>query len=233
MRNFQSDRFLFLATEEASPTRLAQGHSRRLGFDPTFRYSSTFLRSLRSLSITRVPRYYGRSDSCRPGSSAPIAGSMNTVSVGLQVSLIHVPDLPTPPSPTTPQALDADFSRYPSSHRVPHSRGSRLHLSLAGSPILAGRIEFLNVRMDRSPPAAPHPASRTDAVAVGYRPESVCLKRTSTSPIKHAFRRTRADGPSSAKRSRSMRSIDPTLLSPNLVRLMGIGDSCSILKNWS
>ena len=44
MRNFQSDRFLFRATEEASPTRLAQGHSRRLGFDPTFRYSSTFLR---------------------------------------------------------------------------------------------------------------------------------------------------------------------------------------------
>ena len=161
MCNFQSDRFLFLATEEASPTRLAQGHSRRLGFDPTFRYSSTFLRSLRSLSITRVPRYYGRSDSCRPGSSAPVTGSMNTVSVRPQVSLIHVSDLPIPPSPTTPQALDADFPRYPSSHRVPHpSGGSRLHLSLAGSPTLTGRIEFVFLRMDRSPPAAPHPASR-------------------------------------------------------------------------
>jgi hypothetical protein len=44
MRNFQGDRFLLLATQEASPTRLAQGHSRRLGFDPTFRHSSTFLR---------------------------------------------------------------------------------------------------------------------------------------------------------------------------------------------
>ncbi len=159
MRNVQSDRFLFLATEEAAPTRLAQGHSRRLGFDPSFRYSSTFLRSLRSLSITRVPRYYGRSDSCRPGSSAP-CGSMNTVSGSRQVSLIHVSDLPIPPSPTTPQSLDADFARYPSSHRVPHSRGSRLHLSLAGSPTLTGRIEFVILRMDRSPPAAPHPASR-------------------------------------------------------------------------
>ena len=160
MCNFQSDRFLFLATEEAAPTRLAQGHSRRLDFDPTFRYSSTFLRSLRSLSITRVLRYYGRSDSCRPGSSAPLTGSMNTVSGSQQVSLIHVSDLPIPPSPTTPQALDVDFSRYPSSHRVPHPRGSRLHLSLAGSPTLTGRIEFVILWMDRSPPAAPHPASR-------------------------------------------------------------------------
>ena len=34
MRNFQSNRFLFLATEEASPTRLAQRHSRRLSSIP-------------------------------------------------------------------------------------------------------------------------------------------------------------------------------------------------------
>ena len=31
-----------------------------------------------------------------------------------------------------------------------------------------------------------------DAITVSYRPESVCLKRTCTSPVKHAFRRTRA-----------------------------------------
>ena len=70
MPNFDSDRFLCLATAEAAPTRLAQRHSRRLGFDPHLRYASTFLRSLRSLSITRVPRYYGRSDSWTTGSSA-------------------------------------------------------------------------------------------------------------------------------------------------------------------
>ena len=55
---------------------------------------------------------------------------------------------------------DADFSRYPSSHRVSRWCGSRLHLSLAGSPTLTGRIEFVILRMDRSRPAAPHPASR-------------------------------------------------------------------------
>ena len=54
--------------------------------------------------------------------------------------------------------LDKQDSR--SSRRVSRFCGSRFHLSLAGSPTLTGRIEFLIVRMDRSPPAAPHPASR-------------------------------------------------------------------------
>jgi len=45
MRNVDCDRVLFLATEQVvSPTRLARGHSRRLGFDLNLRYSSTFLR---------------------------------------------------------------------------------------------------------------------------------------------------------------------------------------------
>jgi hypothetical protein len=65
MGNFQSDRFRFLATEEASPTRLAQGHSRRLGFDPTFRYSSTFLRPLAPSPLRDFLATYGRSDSCQ------------------------------------------------------------------------------------------------------------------------------------------------------------------------
>src|SRR2546426_197349 len=134
-------------------------HCRRLLFPLSVGHVSTFLRSLRSLSVTRVPRYCGRSDSCRPGSSALDCG-MNAVSVRHQVSLIHVLDLPIPPSPTTPQALDIDFARYPSSRRVPCSRRSRLHLFPAGSPTLTGRIEFVILRMDRSPPAAPHPASR-------------------------------------------------------------------------
>ena len=77
-----------------------------------------------------------------------------------QVSVIHVSDLPTPPSPTNPQALYADFARYPSSRRVSRSRGSRFHHFPAGSPTLTGRIEFVILRMNRSPPAAHHPASR-------------------------------------------------------------------------
>ena len=156
MRNFQSDRFLFRATEEASPTRLAQGHSRRLGFDPPFRYSSTFLRPL---APSPLRDFTATTEALTP--ARPALRSLHEHRLfGEQVSLIHVSDLPIPPSPTTPQALDADFARYPSSHRVSHCRGSRLHLSLAGSPTLTGRIEFVILRMDRSPPVASHPVSR-------------------------------------------------------------------------
>jgi hypothetical protein len=147
-------------TAEASPACLAEWHSRWLVGCPVRPDSSTFLRSLRSLPVTGLPRYYGRSDSCEAGSSAPSFGQHERRFSPSQVSLIHVSDLPIPPSPTTPQALDADFARYPSSRRVSHARGSRLHLPLADSPTLTGRIEFVILRMNRSPPAAPHPASR-------------------------------------------------------------------------
>ena len=159
MRNFPSDRVLFLATAEASPTRLARRHSRRLGFDLTVRYSSTFLCPFAPSPLRDFP---ATMDALTPVGPAlrPRTGCMNTVSADQQVSLIHVSDLPTPPSPNTPQALDTDFPRYPSSRRVSHSRGSRLHLRYAGSPTLTGRIEFVILRMDRSPPVAPHPASR-------------------------------------------------------------------------
>ena len=37
---------------------------------------------------------------------------------GEQVSLIHESDIPIIPSPTSPQALEMDFARYPLSRRV-------------------------------------------------------------------------------------------------------------------
>ncbi len=114
---------------EATPACLAGWHSRWLVDCPVRPDSSTFLRSLRSIPVTGLRRYYGRSDSCEAGSSAPVFGQHERRFSPPQVSLIHVSDLPTLPSPTTPQALDADFARYPSSRRVSHSRGSRLHLS--------------------------------------------------------------------------------------------------------
>ena len=145
---------------EATPACLAEWHSRWLVDRSVPSDSSTFLRSLRSIPVTGLPRYYGRSDSCEAGSSAPAFGQHERRFSPPQVSLIHVSDLPIPPSPTTPQALDADFARYPSSRRVSCLRRSRLHPFPAGSPTLTGRIEFVILRMDRSPPAAPHPASR-------------------------------------------------------------------------
>ena len=107
--------------------------------------------------------------SCAPFAPSPLRDFLATTGAltpaGLspttgQVSRIHGSDLPIPPSPTTPQALDVDFPRYPSSRRVSCLRRSRLHLFPAGSPTLTGRIEFVILRMDRSPPVAPHPASR-------------------------------------------------------------------------
>jgi len=140
-----------------SPTRLALGHSPRSVFCQSRVYASTSLRSLRSSPITDLPRYYGRSDSCPPGFSALPCGY--TGSCYGQVSLVHALDLPIPPSPTTSQSPDVAFARYPSARRVSRFCGSRFRHSLAGSPTQTGRIEFVILRMDRSPPAAPHRAS--------------------------------------------------------------------------
>jgi hypothetical protein len=191
MDNFDRHSVFSLATTEAAPACLARRHSRWLRFCLDRRYSST---SLPPLAPSPLRDFTATMEALTP--VRPALRSLHEHRLfGEQVSLIHVSNLPTPPSPTTPQALDADFARYPSSRRVSCLRRSRLHHFPAGSPTLTGRIEFVILRMDRSPPAAPHPASRTDAVAVGYRPESVYLKRTSTSPIKHAFRRTGTRAP--------------------------------------
>ena len=142
-----------------SPAGLAVRHSRRGMFcQPTAR-ASTSLRSLRSIPITGLHRYYGRSDSCWPSSSAPRC--MNTGSCYQQVSLIHPHDLLIIPSPTTPVSPDIALARYPLARQASPLQGSGLRLSLAGSPISPGRIEFVIIlRTDRSPPVAPHPVLR-------------------------------------------------------------------------
>ena len=120
---------------------------------------STFLRTLRSIPITELLCYYGRSDSCPTSSSVAWRQHEHCFCLE-QVSLLHAPELPIPPSPTTPQLLDIALTRYPSAHRVSRFIGSRLHHCSADSPELAGRIEFAILRMNHSPPAAPHLASR-------------------------------------------------------------------------
>ena len=151
-------------------------------------YSSTFLRSLRSRPVTALPRYYGRSDSCSPGSSA--SSGMNTVSTSKQVSLIHVSGLPIIPSPTTLCAPDAAFTRYPSARRASLRLGSGLRLSLAGSPTAPGRIEFVILRTDRSPPAARHLASWRRSYSRLQAGERIPGEDLHLSG-QHAFRRTR------------------------------------------
>jgi hypothetical protein len=149
------------------PGGSARRHSRRCRLLRFSCSSSTFLRSLRSMAVTPLRRYYGRSDSCPPDSGTLHRSACSTCG---QVSLIHAFGLPAIPSPTT--------SKYSaSSGHVTHGRveprwhptngsspkgNSGLRPSLAGSPLLAGRIEFVILRTDRSPPVASHHASRRD-----------------------------------------------------------------------
>ena len=109
-----------------------------------------------SISVTRLPRSYGCSDSCSPGSSG--LSSMNSGSFSEQVSLIHARGLRDHSVSNHLAPTVIAFSCYPSARPLPVSR-FRLHPRYAGSSGIPGRIEFLIVRTGRSPPAAPHPAS--------------------------------------------------------------------------
>ena len=165
--SFPRNSVLFHASEEKTPTGLAFRHSRRLLFCFSVGYPSTSLRSLRSGPITALPCYYGRSDSCPPGSSA--LSCMNTASVSRQVSLLHI----TQPSmhsvtkhltrPATASPLPAQRDRLPGLF----SR-SGLHLESAGSSLRTAEScsssYGLHVRF-RLLPTPPH----GDAVTFDYQ----------------------------------------------------------------
>jgi hypothetical protein len=158
------------------------------------RHVSTFLRSLRSRPVTAFPRYYGRSDSCpcRRASARPCAGGQPFVSFTVQVSLIHSPDLPALPSPTTcgsPGRRRTPWRHEPDT--LSFFRRAGLRHSLAGSPYHAGRIEFVILRTGRSPPAALHLASRRRSCRPVTVWRWIVLERTLTSRIRCALRRTR------------------------------------------
>jgi hypothetical protein len=131
-----------------------------------------------------------------------------------QVSLIHAHDLPAIPSPTTcgrsvsPRHVTCRWIEpRPLPHGTTPNGNSGLRLQLADSPHHAGRIEFLYVRTDHSPPAASHPVSprRSCRLITSY----VNSERTSTSPIVCALRRT------SPRCSRGSKSGHGSLLSPS------------------
>jgi hypothetical protein len=127
-------------------------------------HSSTFLRPFAPDPLQALPRSYGRSDSCSPGSSAFLRHELRLG--GEQVSRIHTPGLPTLPSPTpcgccvsSGHVTRRRIAPRWLPHGTPPNGNSGLRHSLAGSPHHTGRIEFLIVRTGRSPPAAPHPVS--------------------------------------------------------------------------
>ena len=85
---------------------------------------------------------------------------MNTVSFSEQVSLIHARGLPDHSvSNHLTHPLSSLSHATPQLDSFPLS-GLDFAIRIAGSPIAPGRIEFVILRTGRSPPAAPHPASR-------------------------------------------------------------------------
>jgi hypothetical protein len=131
--------------------------------------SSTFLRPFAPDPLQALLRSYGRSDSCslRRGSAGIIVRRPPVRLQHEQVSLIHALGLPAIPSPTT--CGRSASPRHVTCRRVeprPHPHGrypngnSGLRHSLAGSPHHTGRIEFVSLRTDHSPPAALHLVSR-------------------------------------------------------------------------
>jgi len=108
---------------------------------------------------------------------------------GRQVSLILARGLPTIPSPITWHPAVVALSRYPSAPRLPRFIGVRLRPRYAGSsgcPAESSSSSYglvIHLLLLPTPPLG-------DAVAFSFRPESVCLKRTSTSLTSRALRRT-------------------------------------------
>src|SRR4030095_11712918 len=97
----------------------------------------------------------------------------------------------TIPSPTTRCTAVVALTRYPSARLLSvsglgfavHSQARRCHLAESSS-LSYGLVVHLQLLPT---------THRCVAVAVGYRPESACLKRTFTSLTTCAFRRTCGD----------------------------------------
>ncbi len=120
--------------------------------------------------------------------------NMNTVSIYQQVSRIMCLTFRSLRLQPPPQALDADFSRYPSSRRASGRRRSRLRHSMAGSPDTLGRIGF-RYPTDWSFTSCCSPPRLTATQLQSVTGCSVDLERTRTSPI-HTLSDARAQASS-------------------------------------
>jgi len=84
---------------------------------------------------------------------------MNTGSLPAQVSLIHAPGLPDHSVSTHLVDRSRRFNTLPFSATASRLSPVEASPSLGRLADPPGRIEFVILRTDRSPPAAPHPAS--------------------------------------------------------------------------
>jgi hypothetical protein len=122
------------------------------------------------------------------GSSAPWIASMNTLLSGRQVSLIHTLSLLTIPSPTTWPPRWSLFHATPQRHRsrfpvLDFALGMQAHRGYPAESSFLSYGLVVHLLLLPTPPLG-------DAVAFGFRPESVYLERTSTSLSARALRRT-------------------------------------------
>ena len=155
MDNIDRHSVFSLATTEAAPACLAQGHWRWFRFCLDRRYSST---SLPPLAPSPLRDFTATMEALTPARSALRPLHEHRL-FGEQVSLIHASGPPIIPPPTTlglPPSL---------SHPTPQRVGFLTSVSPgfateSQARQLSGRIAFVILRTDRSPPAAPHPASR-------------------------------------------------------------------------
>ena len=82
------------------------------------------------------------------------------------------------------------FNTLPISSAGPLHTGTGFALLPAGSPVSPGRIEFVILRTGRSPPVAPHPASRRRSYVWFQARRAIDLTRTFTSLTSCAHGRT-------------------------------------------
>lgn len=120
--------------------------------------------SLGSAGITRLPRYYGRSDSCPAGSSYrsvpqgnPARERPPDLRTGLSASWVRPSDHSASNHLIAPPIAPA---RYPSASTASSKSRSGLRHKRAGSPDNPAESSSLTLRTGRSPPVASHPSSR-------------------------------------------------------------------------
>lgn len=138
--------------------------------------------SLRSPGVTRLRRYYERSDSCPANRPAP-GRSLCFMCLAFQPFRLQPPDCPAGRFRTLPLS-----SRGFPMGRIPLSGLGFAISQQARQPARPNRVHYRYGRVVRFP-LLPTPP-REDAVTFSYRPESACLKRTHTFPTKHTYRRT-------------------------------------------